>query len=252
MNSNFILLTLILASNFHFGEFKSSKIYGGQLIDIESVPYFVSLESYKQHFCGGSIINNQWILSAAHCQEGIEPHFFSIRAGSSEKSKGGVSIPVANYYQHPNYNLAIVDNDFMLIKLKKPLVFSNKIQPITLADSSMYVDGTDALATGFGATQNTIESENFLRAVNLKLESQQNCGKNRRHFTANMICATAPKANVCQGDSGGPLVSLSATKALIGVSSFVIKKCEDPNPGYFAKVSQARDWIDCTAFGKCK
>ncbi|KAG5672473.1 hypothetical protein PVAND_002600 [Polypedilum vanderplanki] len=231
-----------------FGE-GLERIVGGQIMQIESVPYMVSIFYKNNHLCGGSIISRQWIISAAHCVVDTDAKNYWVRSGSSRKSRGGTVTNAEKIIPHPDYDTKTLNYDFMLLKISHPLIYSERQQPIKIADDSSraYFAGEEVLTSGFGLTQNDMESNEFLRGVIVKFSSKNECLKAYPEIiTENMVCAGSQNnQDSCQGDSGGPLESLR-TGELVGIVSFGMS-CADPSyPGVYSKVSKVKDWIEQT------
>lgn len=171
---------------------------------------------------------------------------YTIRAGSTDRTAGGVVIKVKSVNPHPEYDTENMNNDFSLLELAESIGFSRRIEAIGLpeADETL-VDGSMCTVSGWGDTKNFFESDILLRAVNVPSYNQEQCVKDLASvntITEQMICAgyAAGGKDSCQGDSGGPLVS---DGKLVGVVSWG-KGCALPNlPGVYARVSSAREWI---------
>lgn len=170
---------------------ETGKIVGGQIIEVESVPYIAALIFNGGQICGGSIISNQWILSAAHCRSTSNPTDFKIRTGSSRTTRGGTLSDVSEIIVHPNYDPDTENFDFMLMKLKRPIRLNDRQQAIKLASSTKIIpDGTNVIASGWGDTQNTLEQTEFLRAVVVQTVNQDTCNTAYSDgITLNMLCA---------------------------------------------------------------
>ena len=200
MDLKFILFSFLVIFQINFVKSENGKIVGGQVMDITNVPYFVSLLFNDRHICGGSIISESWIISAAHCGEQKLGENFTIRSGSSRKSRGGEIHAVESTFSHPNYSSNTLDNDFMLLKLKEPLNFDEKRQPIQLGESYQYYQGAHVLTSGLGSTQDSMQSSEFLRGVVVEISSSKKCKTAYPNMiTKNMFCAAGEKKDSCQG-----------------------------------------------------
>ncbi|KAL1400957.1 hypothetical protein pipiens_007006 [Culex pipiens pipiens] len=221
----------------------SERIVGGFEIDILEVPYQISLQSYG-HFCGGSIIGENWVLTAGHCASDYDVGL-NVRVGSSLHGSGGQLVPVKRVIQHPQYNPNTIDFDFALLELEQPVQLSEEFFAVELPEQDQEVeDGQLLQVSGWGYTQNPSESNEALRATNVPAVSQEECRESYGGYqiTDRMICAgyQAGGKDACQGDSGGPLVE---GKTLVGVVSWGIGCAEPGYPGVYSRVAAVRDWI---------
>lgn len=141
-----------------FGEQNvSPKIFGGTSVQsAKAYPYQVSLQSLRnKHFCGGSIIDRVWVLTAAHCMNDqiiLGPGLISFKvvAGTIDRTNG-VTKKVMLVKSHPQYNASYAVNDIALIRINGAFAFTDNIRPIKLA-KILPVQGTLATLTGWGYT----------------------------------------------------------------------------------------------------
>jgi trypsin len=224
----------------------SSKIVGGLPIGIEVAPHQVSLQLREFHICGGSVISECFILTAAHCTDRVSEKDLKVRAGSALYRSGGALIPVREIIQHEKFDFFTIDYDFSLLKLVTQLKISELIKPVALPLQNEEVpDNTLCLVTGWGNTQSVQESREKLRGAFVPSVNQIECNEAYNEFggiTDRMICAgfKVGQIDACQGDSGGPLV---ANNKLIGVVSWGYM-CAKPNyPGVYSRVASVRNWI---------
>ncbi|ETN60642.1 trypsin [Anopheles darlingi] len=225
---------------------KGNRIVGGFAIDISDAPYQVSLQHRGSHNCGGSIISNGWVLTAAHCTAGASASNLAVRYGSSEHAAGGKLVPVARIINHPKYNANTITYDFALLQLEQEVVFGDNAQPVDLPEQDDPVEDTTLCkVSGWGNTQNVNESSRKLRAAYVPSVNQEECHKAYASFGGiypDQICAGFRNGgkDACQGDSGGPLV---ANDQLVGVVSWGYGCAVPGYPGVYARVASARDWI---------
>uniref|UniRef100_A0A672S1N2 Trypsin-2-like n=1 Tax=Sinocyclocheilus grahami TaxID=75366 RepID=A0A672S1N2_SINGR len=222
----------------------SLPIVGGQEATAGAWPWQVSIQSaiFGGHFCGGSLINKDWVLSAAHC--------FQSQSGSNPNEAFRTARRVIN---HPDYSDPTHDNDIALLRLSSSVTFSEYIRPVCLASAgSKFAAGSDSWVTGWGTLQSGGASPDKLQEVMIPVVSNSDCDDayDLLKITSNMICAgllNEGGKDSCQGDSGGPLVSRNGSLWIqSGVVSFGIG-CADPKyPGVYARVSQYQDWITST------
>ncbi|XP_069317794.1 anionic trypsin isoform X1 [Eulemur rufifrons] len=234
------------------------KIVGGYTCEENSVPYQVSLNS-GYHFCGGSLISSQWVVSAAHCYKSTIHSEFSGRGceyGRIQVRLGEYNIEVlegneqfinsAKVIRHPKYNSQTLDNDIMLIKLSSAAVINSRVSTISLP-SACAAAGTECLISGWGNTLSSGSNyPDLLQCLDAPLLSDAECEASYPgEITSNMICAGFLEGgkDSCQGDSGGPVV---CNGALQGIVSWGYGCAQKNRPGVYTKVCNYVDWIQDT------
>lgn len=132
------------------------RIVGGEKASEGQFPYQVSLRSRltRQHFCGGSIISSRFMITAAHCSQGLnaKPLFVFAVVGSLYRTHGGLSVYLDKITPHAEFSMTKLINDISVIRTAKELVFSTTIQPIALP---MHNDDghTQVVLSGWGRTK---------------------------------------------------------------------------------------------------
>ncbi|KAM6965952.1 trypsin-like [Tautogolabrus adspersus] len=235
----------------------NTRIVGGQVAPEGSWPWQVSLHTSvsRSHFCGGSLINNQWVMSAAHCFQSSSASNLVVYLGRQSQegtNSNEVSRTVAEVIVHPNYNSGTSDNDIALLRLSSAVTFNSFILPVCLAaPGSTFFSGIDAWVTGWGTIGSGVPlpSPQNLMEVEVPIVGNRKCNCNYGvgRITDNMICAglEAGGRDSCQGDSGGPLVSKQNNIWIMeGVVSFGIGCAQANFPGVYTRVSQYQSWIN--------
>jgi len=269
--AKFFALTLLFLTSFSFSVSAQQKVVGGVDVDIKDYPWQVALTSSPtgSGFCGGSIIGDSWVLTAAHCVNGDSPSNLYIRVGSSDPfASGGDSYSVNQIIVHPSYSGN--SYDFALVEIDGAFAFSTYVDAIDLvspADIAAGVQdgGVMATITGWGTTSSGGSLSSTLQMVEAPIvENNVACGSstdsngNSGDYSCSsldetMICAgdlIDGGEDACQGDSGGPLAVRNAANTkwlLIGATSWGYG-CADVNyPGVWSKVSYVLDWITSNA-----
>lgn len=203
-------------------------------------------------FCGGTIINKRYVMTAAHCTHGSSAGEMYVKVGEHKLDtdvNGERWVSTQTIHQHVDYNPDTTDMDFSILELSEDLTFTDKIRPACIpeTDASTYA-GVDAIVSGWGTLSSGGNQPNVLQEVGVEVFANNRCGNYpRNQITDNMMCAGAPGKDSCQGDSGGPLVTeINGRYTLIGVVSWGYGCALDDYPGVYARMTRVLPWITAT------
>lgn len=230
-------------------------IVGGVVAEKGEFPFQVSLQSSSgSHFCGGSLIKKNWILTAAHCVARWSASNKIVVGLHDQKDKTGTeTFTSKKVVAHPQYNSKTTDYDYAVIQLSGDSKFRtadlNKVEiEIPEVDQTPF----NVWTAGWGTTsEGSYSLPRLLNKVEVPLVTNKACNASNAYngdITDRMICAGLVQGgkDSCQGDSGGPLFvkQTSGDFLLIGVVSWG-EGCARPNKfGVYSKVNAAVDWIE--------
>ncbi|KAM9326522.1 coagulation factor IX [Gastrophryne carolinensis] len=220
------------------------------------------IDNDKVGFCGGSIVNERWIVSAAHCFLVHTTDSFLVVAGehNTKENEGTEQYRKAvKIINHPTYNLTnIYNNDIALVQLETPLELNDYARPICIGHREF----TDKLVktipnswvTGWGNLRYKGLPPIILQKLAVPYIDRGTCKRSSRYFVStSMFCAgySEEEKDSCQGDSGGPHASeFRNTWFLTGITSWGDKCAEKGRYGVYTKVSRFTDWILITTRNK--
>ncbi|GLV43597.1 Serine Protease Immune Response Integrator [Carabus blaptoides fortunei] len=257
-------------------EFEVLSVVGGTLTLAREFPHMASLGysrgDEKLWRCGGSLISDQFVLTAAHCLQSQEFGYVSwVRLGEQNlPAQSDAGFP--NDYQiieriaHPQYRAPSVYNDVALVKLDRTVRFTVFVKPACLYTNPDIAPDTTLIATGWGLTMFAGNSSEQLQKVDLDIFSEQECNETYSNMAGTrklvsgilgdtQVCAGGRtiEKDTCQGDSGGPLqVYLNDNRlySIVGITSFG-KACGLANiPGVYSRVSYFVPWIESVVWPK--
>jgi len=251
-------------------EFLFIAVVGGTIAEPQEFPHMVALgfgdttEDRDQFQCGGSLISERWVLTAAHCRNNSLGALATwARLGdlnlvtTTEFSKPA-DYKIVEHVMHPDYKPREHYNDIALFRLETEVKFSSYVKPICL-NSDESLKPPDAIATGWGRTGSAESSSDILLKISLSIISANKCNKSYSSghkklkygiTPESMICAGSyiDNEDTCLGDSGGPLQIKNKIDpemwTQFGIISFGQFCGDKETPGVYTRVSKYIKWIE--------
>ena len=236
----------------------TDRIVGGEEAKLGEWPWQVFVKILKGNensysFCGGSVVAQRWVLTAAHCVVSrssgvVSPSKIKVLAGTQNRRKGGRWIDVTAVRSHDGFRRRPTRNDVALLKLARPA----GVAPVELPDAARVADiappGTGVTVTGWGTLLEEGDIVDHLMEVEVPVVSEQACraaypGGAIDHRT---LCAGLAEGgkDSCQGDSGGPLVVRDGTQWVqAGVVSWGGGCARPGQYGVYMNVGAFADWL---------
>lgn len=247
----------------------TQKIVGGKPAVPGRFPFQIALiaaetpagQEQRGQFCGGTLVDANWVLTAAHCVPNTAPEEVDVYVGSvllptsgKEASAEAARIHVGRIISHQRYDRANHDNDIALLKLAGPV--PQKLTPVAVASAAEHAllaaTGKAVTVVGWGATKEGGPTTPRLMEVSVKSQDSAICLANYQNYsssaqlTANMFCAGEPAGgkDSCQGDSGGFIGAESAGAfRQLGIVSWGLGCARPGLFGVYTKVANYQDWI---------
>ncbi|CAG9100848.1 unnamed protein product [Plutella xylostella] len=245
------------AARIQAAEREATRIVGGSTSSLGQFPYqaglVITLTNGRTSVCGGSLLSNTRVLTAAHCwyDGSSQARTFQVVLGSIRLFSGGTRIDTSNVEMHGSWEPWSTRNDIAIVRLGRSVSYNNNIRNIALPVglTSQSFAGQSAIASGFGRIRDNtaISNDQVLSHVRLNVISNADC----RRFYPNWVfdttvCTSGVGAvGTCGGDSGGPLaVDHNNQRVLIGVTSFGSGSgCQANQPAAFSRVTSYVSWI---------
>ncbi|XP_001379966.2 neutrophil elastase [Monodelphis domestica] len=230
---------LLLLVSIHGAPVLGSKIVGGRAAVPHSRPYMVSLQRRSGHFCGGTLIHPRFVMTAAHCLNGMNPQGVQVVLGAHDLRR---QEPTQQRFQiqrifENGFNPQTLRNDIMILQLEGTATINANVQVARIPQNGQNArSGTPCLAMGWGQLGNNRQLPSLLQELNVTTTE--------RLCPTSNLCTLVPRrrAGICFGDSGGPLV---CNGVVYGIDSFIRGGCGSGYyPDAFAKVSQYVQWIN--------
>ncbi|XP_075982013.1 trypsin, alkaline B-like [Anticarsia gemmatalis] len=230
----------------------SVAVIGGSETMLENYPSLVVVlgslgGEIFAHNCGGAIVNQRSILSAAQCFVRGDPNLYRVRVGSRMASTLGTVHTISSILPHPMYD-GVLEADIALLRTSNFMVYSHVVQRASIASPTYPLrDNEQAWIAGWGSLTPSGQWTERLRHVQVRIINQEIC--NARHggiLTDNMLCAgwlDVGGRDACTGDSGNPLYN---SGVVVGVTN--VPACGDPyRPSIYARVTAFSRWIQDNA-----
>ncbi|XP_075046738.1 azurocidin [Mixophyes fleayi] len=231
--------TLMLVSQVNAGSYKT-EIVGGREATPNSHPYIASLQLRRQHFCGGSLIAPQFLMTAAHCLSDTNPSRVTVVLGAHSLRANEASrqtFRISQVFEN-GFNPQTLENDIIILKLDRSATLNSRVNVVALPRVNETVPaGTQCVTSGWGRLGTEARIPDRLQELNVTVTGRELCRPNN-------ICTGVfmRQAGICFGDSGGPLI---CNEVIQGISSFIVRSCgSGVAPDFFSRVALFRDFID--------
>ncbi|XP_006835571.1 PREDICTED: granzyme H-like [Chrysochloris asiatica] len=225
---------------------ETEEIIGGQEARPHSHPYMACIRYWKDKKCGcgGFLIQEDFVLTAAHCNV----RFMSVTLGVHDISQNEETqqfIRVRKAIPHPYYDKKTLVNDIMLLQLEKKAKLTNAVDILQLPKTETQVKpGTTCNVAGWGKLSLNSSGSSKLYEVKLTVQNDKECESRYGDYkSASEICVgdQKKKASTFQGDSGGPLVCNNVAQGIVSYG-----KLDATPPQVFTKISHFLKWIKNT------
>jgi len=244
-------------------DFGVTRIIGGRPINPHQFKFVAALltEDYQgrvRQFCGGSVIDEYHILTAAHCvasytEDDVRRLRVQLGVHDIKNTPSKSTHKVDRIIRHIDFSQRTLDNDVAILTLNTPapIYSNNNVRPVCMLSGSDALENRNAIVSGWGSLKfGTSKFPKELYSVNVKVWNNNNCNSNYGAqapggITDRMLCASLPGKDSCQGDSGGALFTCPSSDdcTQVGIVSWGIGCAQAKYPGVYTRVTQMIDWI---------
>jgi secreted trypsin-like serine protease len=235
-------------------------IVGGSVAKAGKWPFVVALvqadqpDNFTAQFCAGTLIDESWVVTAAHCVEDATVDDLEVLVGTQNLRHGGWRVDLADIRIHPRYDTFTSDFDIAVLRLAEPVKSIRPVRMLSEAGERLYArPWSDALTVGWGDTSSGWSSlyPTRLHEVAIDLIPTPRCNARDAYdgsITGRMLCAGELDGgrDSCQGDSGGPLMVRGVSgrfDRLAGLVSWGEGCAAKGRPGVYTRISVTRDWV---------
>ncbi|KAH8270196.1 hypothetical protein KR018_005500 [Drosophila ironensis] len=236
-----------------------NRIVGGTQVRTNKYPWIAQIIRGTFLFCGGTLINDRYVLTAAHCVHGMDMRGVSVRLLQLDRSSThlGVTRSVAFAHAHVGYDPVSLVHDIALLRLDQPIPLVDPIRPACLPSNWLQnFDFQKAIVAGWGLSQEGGSTSSVLQETVVPIITNAQCRATsyKSMIVDTMLCAGYVRTggrDACQGDSGGPLIVRDRIFRLAGVVSFGYGCAKPDAPGVYTRVSRYLDWIAANTRDSC-
>ncbi|XP_014253033.1 trypsin-7-like [Cimex lectularius] len=242
---------------------KKIRIVGGRETEVNEYPWMALLTYENEFYCGGTLLNSKYVLTAAHCTKGFNASKIKVRLLEHDRKTDTESMTierkVVSAIKHPGFSLTTLDNDIALLQLDQEVEIDDELMPACLPPPKKSFAGETGIVTGWGVTSASkirwrgksvkASTSPVLRELEVPIMSNEQCRNSeysKSQITDNMLCAGYEKGgkDSCQGDSGGPLhVVDNDNHMVVGVVSWGEGCAKPKHPGVYCRVNRYLPWI---------
>ncbi|XP_053973135.1 transmembrane protease serine 9-like [Hylaeus volcanicus] len=231
---------------------QEDRIVGGRPTTPNKYPWVARLVYDGRFHCGASLINNDYVLTAAHCVRRLKRSKMRVVLGDYDQhvttDGRAVMRAVSAVIRHRNFDMNSYNHDVALLRLRKSVKFSKSIKPVCLPQKGTDPAGKEGTVVGWGRTSEGGMLAGIVNEVQVPILSLSQCRMMKyraNRITDNMLCAGRGSQDSCQGDSGGPLLVHEGDRLeIVGIVSWGVGCGRPGYPGVYTRVTRYLKWIN--------